>query len=73
MQEKAIPPPLRLNGTSFIILIIIFMVLVWSAVGTMRNLDRIKGSILQFFKRTLYDADLENQEDERNHVGGEVG
>ncbi|KAL6413122.1 hypothetical protein AUP68_02620 [Ilyonectria robusta] len=70
MQEKAIPPPLRLNGMSFIILVIVFMVFVSSAVGTMRNMDRIKRSVLQVFKRTLHDADLENQEDERNQVDG---
>lgn len=62
MQEKAIPPPLRPNSTSFIILVFVFMVLVWSAVGTLMNWKRIKDGIKDLLQPELYNADLEHQE-----------
>ncbi|KAH7136311.1 hypothetical protein EDB81DRAFT_693338 [Dactylonectria macrodidyma] len=62
MQPKVIPAPLRLNGASFIILVMIFMVLIWSAVGVLLNWDRIKQRIKATFKPDPGHEDLEYQE-----------
>ncbi|KAH8662643.1 hypothetical protein BGZ61DRAFT_402356 [Ilyonectria robusta] len=63
MQPKVIPAPLRLDGTSFIILVIIFMVLIWSAVGVRLNWERITQSLRRILKPDPDRRDLEYQED----------
>ncbi|KAH8734313.1 hypothetical protein BGZ61DRAFT_559927 [Ilyonectria robusta] len=62
MQEKAIPPPFRPNSSSFVILVLVFMVLVWSAIGALMNWERIRDGIKDLLQPELYNADIEHQE-----------
>lgn len=68
MQEKAIPSSLRVNGTSFIVLIIVFVVFVWIAVRIVLNWPWMKDTVGRIFKPPLHNLDLENQEGKNDMI-----
>ncbi|KAH7156087.1 hypothetical protein EDB81DRAFT_684310 [Dactylonectria macrodidyma] len=61
MQEKVIQPLLKLNGASFIILVLAFTVFIWLVVGVLRNWEHIKKGLGRFRKPANSD-DLESVE-----------
>lgn len=62
MQEQVIPSLLRLNGTSFVILVVAFMLFIWLVVGVLRNWEHIKKG-LDRFKKSANNEDLESVEE----------